>query len=169
MAALVQQRVSDLVVRQAHGRLQIDIVGQHMNGVRRRDHIVGVAAAALRQVACAQQHLLADRKPLDAGPERGDAAGDVVARIGRQWRHPFVDATPDQHIGLPNAAERFGANLHLAWSGHRHRKLNQFECIRPTRLTHQHRSHDVTRLPSHIFENHTVYENYCKMVVGAAC
>lgn len=167
MAALVQQRVSDLIVREAHGGLQIDIVGQRVHGIRGRDHIVGVTAAALGQVARAQQHLLTDRKALDAGPERGNAPGDVIAGIGRQRRHPFVDAAPDQHVGLPHP-ECLGPDLHLAGSGHRHRKLDQFERLRPTRLTHQHRPHDFTCLPTHIFENHIHYENYCKMVVGAA-
>ncbi|MEY9701928.1 hypothetical protein ABIE71_004671 [Bradyrhizobium diazoefficiens] len=130
--------------------MQIDMVGQCVNGVRRGNHVVGVAAATLRQVARTQQHLLADGKPLHAGPERGNAARDVIAGIGRQRRHPFVDATPDQRVGLPDP-ERLGPDLHLPGARHGHRKLDQFECIRPTRLTHQHRPHDFASPPQTAF------------------
>jgi hypothetical protein len=111
-----------------------------MNGIGRRDDVFSVAATALGQIARAQQGFLPDRETLDARPERGNAASQVISGVGRQRRHPFVDATADQNVGLTDA-KRFGSDLHLPRPGYGHRKIDQIKCIHPARLMHENRLH----------------------------
>ena len=116
MAAFLQQRKRHLVVGKAYGGLQIDAVGKQMHRIGRRHDIFGIAAATLGKIAGAEQHLASDPDAFHAGPDGGNAAGDVVAGIHGQRGHPFVDATAEEHVGLANA-ESLCTDLHLAGTG----------------------------------------------------
>ena len=109
---LVQQGVGHLIVGERRGLLEIDALRQGVHGIGRHRDVLGVAAAALSEIAGAQQHLLPDGEPGDTRADRGDAPGEIVAGIGRQRRHPLVDALADQHVRLPHA-EHLGLDQHL--------------------------------------------------------
>ena len=111
-----------------------------MHGVRGRGDVLGIAAAALGKVARAQQHALADGNPGNQRAYGFDLSGDVVARIGRQRRHPFVDAAADQLVGLADA-EGPGADQDLPLARRRHWRVGVVERLRPSGAMHQYRFH----------------------------
>ena len=108
----MQQSASDLVVGKTDRAFEIDILGQCVRHVGRHRDELGIAAAAARQVARGEQDFLPDGEVLHVPAHGGDAAGGVVAGIGRQRRHPFVEAGADQHVRLADT-EGFGADQHI--------------------------------------------------------
>ena len=121
-----------------------------MNGVGRRHDIVGVAAAALREIACAQQDHLSDLEIVDAGADGSDATRKVIAGIGGQRRHPFVDASPDQDVRLPDP-EGLGPDLNLALARQGNWQVHIVERIGATRPMHQHCFHGPRPRPGLVF------------------
>ena len=111
-----------------------------MDGIRRRGDHLGVAAAALRKIAGAQQHLLPDLDIADAAADGLDPARDVVAGVGRQRRHPFVDAAADQLVGLPDP-EGFGPDQHIGFAEHGQRDVLILQGFRPAGAMYQDSLH----------------------------
>ena len=170
-AAFVQQGPSHLIVRQTDRIFETDGFGKNVHGLGRRHDIFGIAAAPLREIARAQQHLLADRDPLNPVPDSRNPAGDVVAGIGGQWRHPFVDAAPDQDVGLADA-KGLGADLDIMRARLRNFPVHIVERFGAPGPMHQHSFHRgrsclrFPALPRTIFENSSYYENYCNNAVA---
>ncbi len=62
----------------------------------------------------------------DAGTQRVDHAGHLIARHGGKRRHPLIDALADQGIGLAHA-DGLGSHANFMGRWLRQRPLGQFK------------------------------------------
>jgi len=148
--AFIQQRPRHLIVGKANCGLEIDLLGQQMDGFRRRCDHFGIAAATLRKITGAKQHFLSDPDIAHAAADGLDPARQIVAGVGRLRRHPLVDAAPDQFVGLPNP-KRFGADQHIAFADLGHRDVLILQGFRPPGAMYQDSLHARSHPSSILF------------------
>ena len=135
-----EQRLLHGTVERAQRGRRVDGLGQGVDGLGRHAHRLGIAAAALRQFTCAHQHPVTQLPLRHAFADGVDHAGQLRARDGRQWRHPFVGALSDQNIWTPDP-NGHGFDSHLTRLRLRLCNVFQLQGFRTTRLVNSNNAH----------------------------
>jgi hypothetical protein len=132
---LVEERAGELVIREAHGVVRRDSLGEWEHGLRRNADRFRVAAAAEGEFPRAHEDWLPGAHAARAGAEGIHDPRHLVAGHGGERRHPAVYALAHEHV---RAADSDGprANAHLARCRLRQRLLHDLEYFRSSRLLH---------------------------------